>query len=210
MPWYSEKAMRGNAETMPAGVCESLRRSYRDTVRSVDRFVETLRADSADDDPALFVHSDHGESFGEHGNYGHHHRQLYEENVHVPYLVHNAGSDATIDDPVSLATIPEVALSLADDGTVDPRIATTPTVVATSETGGNRAVRDRRFKYLDSDTEQALFDLREDPGESTDVSDAHRDRCQRGRNRLDRFERQREEIAAVSRAARAVAARDDL
>jgi arylsulfatase len=201
----SEAVMRGRDDSMGDGVAESMRTSYRDTVRSVDAFLERLHADAAGDDSALVVHSDHGESFGEHGNYGHHHRQLYEENIHVPYLVHNAGSDATVTDPVSLATIPDVALSIARDGTVDPGVVTASAAVATSEGGSKRAVRERRFKYLESGAGEALFDLQEDPGESNDVADAHRDLCLQGRARLAQFEHQREEVDAVSRAARTVA-----
>ncbi|APE95108.1 sulfatase-like hydrolase/transferase [Halodesulfurarchaeum formicicum] len=201
----SETAMRGNGDTMGAGAAESVRASYRDTVRSVDAFLDRLHTDAAGDDSALIVHADHGESFGEHGNYGHHHRQLYEENVHVPYLVHNAGSDATVADPASLATIPDVALSIARDGTVDPEAITTPNAVATSEGGSKRAVRDRRFKYLETEDGETLFDLQADPSESTDVADTHRDRCLHGRARLARFQCQREETTAISRAARAIA-----
>lgn len=206
----SEPAMRGREDAMQPSVAASVRASYRDTVRSVDAFLDRLRGDAAGDDAALIVHSDHGESFGEHGNYGHHHRQLYEENVHVPFLVHNAGSDATVAEPASLARLPDVALSIARDGTLDPGSVTEAAAVATSEGGNNRAVRDRRFKYLESDGERALFDLQTDRGESTDVADAHPDRCLRGQARLARFESQQAETDAVSRAARTVAAGTDL
>jgi arylsulfatase len=206
----SEKAMRGGAETMPASVRQSLRRSYRDTVRSVDAFVERLRTDSAGDDPALFVHADHGESFGEHGNYGHHHRQLYQENVHVPYLVHNAGSDATVAEPTSLATIPTAALAVARGDPVDPSTVTARSAVATSECGTNRAVRERRFKFIDSTDREALFDIETDPRERTDVSGRHRTPYRRTRSRLERFTNHCDEVDRLSRAARTMAARVDL
>jgi len=202
----SEKTMRGRAETLPDGVRDSMRRSYRDTVRSVDSFVDRLRRDLADDDPVLILHSDHGESFGEHGNYGHHHRQLYEENVHVPYLVHGGGRSATISDPASLATIPEVTLSMATDGIVDPTTVTESAAVSTSECGTNRAVRYRQFKYVEYDERQSLFALSRDPAEAADVANDYPERCAASRARLDRFESHRSEVRAVARATRTVAA----
>jgi arylsulfatase len=206
----SEKVMRGRADTMSDRTCESMQRSYRDTVRSVDSFLDRLRTDLAADDPAMILHSDHGESFGEHGNYGHHHRQLYEENVHVPYVVHDGHRDGTVSDPTSLATIPEVALSIARTGGFDPKAVAESTAVATSECGTNRALRDRQFKYVEHDTEQALFELSLDPAESRDVSSEYPERCAESRSRLDRIERHRAEIASVSHAARVLASSDEI
>jgi arylsulfatase len=201
----SEKVMRGRADTMSERTCASMQRSYRDTVRSVDTFLDRLRTDLAGDDPAMIVHSDHGESFGEHGNYGHHHRQLYEENVHVPYVVHDGHREATVSDPTSLATIPEVTLSIARTGGFEPATAAHPTAVATSEGGTNRAVRDRQFKYIEHGDERSLFELPLDAEESRDVSGEYPGRCAESASQLDRFERHRAEMAAVSRAAGVVA-----
>ncbi|WP_324760561.1 sulfatase-like hydrolase/transferase [Haloarcula sp. GH36] len=204
----SEKVMRGRAQTMSDRTCESMQRSYRDSVRSVDSFLDRLRTDLADDDPAMIVHSDHGESFSDHGNYGHHHRQLYEENVHVPYIVNDGRCEATITDPTSLATIPEVALSIARYGRFEPGELTDAPAIATSECGTNRAIRDRQFKYLEHDGEPSLFELPLDPEEERDVSSEYPERCAESRSRLDRVQRHRLEMAAVSKAARVVAGSD--
>jgi arylsulfatase len=201
----SEKTMRGRAETMPESVCESMQRSYRDTVRSVDTFVDRIRTDLSADDPALILHSDHGESFGEHGNYGHHHRELYEENVHVPYVVHDGTTRAKVSDPTSLSTIPEVALSVARPGAFDPESLPTRTPVSTSECGTSRALRDRQFKYLEHGDKESLYHLPTDHEETDDVAAEFPERCSDSQARLDRFESHREELAAVSRAARVVA-----
>lgn len=201
----TEAAMRGNADTMSAGVRESMERSYRDTVRSVDSFVDRLRTDLSGDDPAFIIHSDHGESFGDHGNYGHHHRQLYEENIHVPYIIHNAGRRRDVVDPSSLASIPEMALSLTREGDLDPESAAGPAAISTSECGRNRAIRYRQFKYVESDGDSALFDLLNDPGETVDIAAEYPERSAESRAFLDRFERHRDESERVSRAARSVA-----
>lgn len=201
----SEAAMRGDADTMPDDVRASMERSYRDTVRSVDSFVDKLRTDLSEDDPAFIIHSDHGESFGDHGNYGHHHRQLYEENIHVPYVIHNAGRREDIGDPASLASIPEMALSITHEGSLDPGPAAAPAAIATSECGTRGAIRYRQFKHIASDSEDALFDLLNDPGETVDIASEYPERSTESRAFLDRFERHRGETERVSRAARAIA-----
>ncbi|WP_255475189.1 sulfatase-like hydrolase/transferase [Halapricum sp. CBA1109] len=200
----SERAMRGNAETMPESARESMERSYRDCVRSVDTFLDRLRSDLAGDDPAFIVHSDHGESFGDHGNYGHHHRELYRENVHVPYVVDDGRRSADVSDPVSLASIPDVALSIAREGTFDPSAVTTDAAVATSECGTNRAIRDRWFSYVEHGDERALYAL---PDEETSRHRDYPERCAQSRARLDRFERHRTETERIKRATTALARR---
>jgi arylsulfatase len=207
--YRSERAMRGHTDSMPEVVRQSLRRSYRDSIRAVDAFLEELVAAVAGDDPAVIVHSDHGESLGEHRRFGHDHRQVYDENVHVPFVVHDAGARATVDEPVSLAAIPDLALSIAREGTVDPRTVTHPTVIATSEGGTNRTVRGRRYKYLESGAERALFDLRQDPGESTDVSEAHPDVVEEYRETLDHRVSHLEETDRLAEATGTLAAGDE-
>jgi arylsulfatase A-like enzyme len=208
--YRAEQAMRGAADGVPPAVGDSLRRSYRDTVRAVDAFLDRLRTDLAEDDPALVVHSDHGESFGEHGGWGHHLGELYEENVHVPYLVHGADVSATVTDPTSLTSVYDATLSIAREGTVDPAALTEPYVVSSNDRGYNRAVRGRRYKYVDGVEGERLFDLERDPDERTDRSRDLPAVCRELADYLDGFESHRGELDAVSRAATAVAARETL
>jgi arylsulfatase A-like enzyme len=85
---------------------EALIELYDATVRSTDAFLERLRTDLCGD-PVIAVHADHGEAFGEHGGYGHD-SQLYEENLHVPFVVWNTESSKTVTEPVSLTALPEI------------------------------------------------------------------------------------------------------
>jgi len=194
--YRGEAAMRGNASTMSPTVRESLERSYRDTVRAADAFLERLWRDFADDDPAVIVHSDHGESFGEHGNYGHHHRDLYEENIHIPYVVANAGRTSRVRAPTTLASLPELALDVATGGAVDPQSVTSPAVVSTSVSGNAGAVRQRRFKYV-RDGDEQLFDLERDPQELTDISRQSPEQIAECREALDRRERHLTEVSRL-------------
>jgi len=222
----SEGAMRGDETELSPSVGEAVRRSYRDTVRAVDAFLDRLRADAAGDDPAIVVHADHGESFGEHGNYGHHHREVYEENVHVPYVVDGVEVTARVTDPTSLTTIPDLALSLAEGGRIEvPELtgsrrldragsarldrANDAPPVARSECGAHRAVRGRRYKCVDGRDATALYDLRTDPDETEDVAAANPELVRGARERLARAEGHADEHAALAVAARVFAAHAD-
>lgn len=204
--YRSADQMRGNGSGgMSAGVKRSTRRSYRDTVRASDAFLAQLRTDLADDNPVLVVHSDHGESLGEHENYGHHHREVYEENVHVPYLVHNADVTADVSAPTSLTSVADTVISIAEDGTFDPETAGEPYAHAASECGYNRTVRGSRFKYVELGERRFLFDLEQDPEERTDASRDRPDLCRELERRLERETGHVEETDRLRTAAKVVA-----
>lgn len=202
--YRSSEPMRGNQAEMSESVRESVKRSYRDTVRASDAFIERLRSDFTDDDPVLVVHSDHGESFGEHGNYGHHHRQVYEENIHVPYFIHNASVNETVSAPTSLARVYDTTLAIARDGFTDPDFADDTCAIAASECGRERAVRGSRFKYIEQRDGRLLFDLECDPDEQTDLSDERPDLCRELQRKLDRRDRHLSETDQLYRATRQI------
>lgn len=166
----SADRMRGNGGAVSDRILASLGRSYRDTVRAADAFLAQLSSDLGGDDPVFVVHSDHGESFGEHGNFGHHHRQVFEENIHVPYVVYNADVTADVRAPTSLTTLYDTTVSIARTGTFSPADSSDASATSGSECGVNRAVRGPRFKYVESAAEQALYDLETDPDETVDIS----------------------------------------
>ncbi|MEF8813590.1 MAG: sulfatase [Halovenus sp.] len=145
---------------------DRLVRAYDDTIRYSDAFLDRLLGDLPDD-PLVAVHGDHGEAFGEHGTYGHHQR-LYEENIHVPLVVHG-GPERTVTNPFSLAGLPRLLLELAsgDDPAVDREPAQAQTL------GGTRsAVRGRDWKYLRTPDGDAVYDLQADPGERNPLTDS--------------------------------------
>lgn len=198
--YRSSGAMRGNGGNISERVRRSVARSYRDTVRESDAFLEYLLGTVEEDDPAVVVHSDHGESFGEHGRYGHHHRRVFEENVHVPYLIHNAGVSADVETQVSLASIFDTTLEIARTGTFDPAVATDANVVAASECGTNRAVRDGKLKYIEEADERRLFDLEQDPEEQRNIAGERPERCEKYRRALSRFDGHTTETTRIHRA----------
>lgn len=157
---------------LPPHVEEFLKRAYRDAVRSVDRFVGNLVDLTRDDEPLVVFNSDHGEAFNEHGTYGHQ-QALYEENVRVPLLVSDAGTDERqrVSSPISLRTLPELLTAYSRDGTpVTSDEWTESHVVARSEDGGKIAVRSQDTKYISSADGVEVYDLTTDPHETRNVA----------------------------------------
>lgn len=148
-----------------------LRRAYRDTIRSVDRFVQTLWEDVQEDDPVLIFHSDHGEAFGEHGTYGHQ-PYLYEENIHVPLVIYNAKDDATsIDDTISLRQLPDMVTEYVEDDTPFSDEQWTSDYTCSRAKNGRVAIRGTRWKYIARNGTEELYDLKEDRGEQNNLAD---------------------------------------
>lgn len=151
-----------------------LERAYRDAVSSTDTFVDRLVTDVTDrgDDPAVVVHADHGEGLGEHGTFSHQ-RRLYEENIRVPLVVHNAGEHATVGDPVSLRRLPDLVRAVSDDGGFDPDAITRRWTLSQTEFGDRVALRGTRFKYIRNEDDEEMYDLRTDPAERENLVDTY-------------------------------------
>lgn len=97
---------------------EELRTLYQAAVRQIDasigRVLETLSAAGVDDDTAVVLAGDHGEEFQEHGHLAHY-PKLYDELIHVPFVVDVPGSPGRrIDRQVGLDAIPPTVADLLD------------------------------------------------------------------------------------------------
>lgn len=208
--YRSADAMRGNTDSLSERAQASLERSYRDAVRASDEFMARLLADRSADDPVTILHSDHGEAFGEHGSYGHHHGHVFEENIHVPYVVHNAGVEQDVSGPVSLCSIPDTTMTIASRGTFDPHESTEPHVYSSNVRGNRRAVRGERFKYVESGGERMLFDLTSDPEEQDDVTNERASIRREFENYLTSYEAHLDQLEELGHTARSIAAVDEL
>jgi phosphoglycerol transferase MdoB-like AlkP superfamily enzyme len=146
-----------------------------------------LRARGLDDNTVWIVYGDHGEAFGQHpGNYAHTFF-IYEENVHVPFLIAAPGaihSQIRARKVVSLVDTAPTVLDLAGltipdlyqgrsmlDGGPGPRMALFFTDYSLPLLG----LRDGPWKFIYRlDTRrQKLFDLDRDPGERTNLASAY-------------------------------------
>lgn len=199
---YNLSVMRGQSDVdLSPRVREWTVRAYRDSIRSVDAFLERLSADVDLERTSIVFHSDHGDAMREHGTYGHQNR-MYEENIRVPMAVLSAGRSDRVTEPVSLRVLPEVVSQTAE-GRFDSRSHVTDFTYSRTEFGEVDAVRGRRFKLIvgQSDGREELYDLRRDPGERTNRVDELPEVAQVLRERL---RAQRRDIGERSRIAAAV------
>jgi len=134
---------------------ERIVRAYDDSIRYADDCLARLRKD-APGDPLIAVHGDHGEAFGEHETYGHH-PYLYEENVHVPFVVFRGPSE-TVEEPLSLRDLPDILEILA----IDDSIPDSDEVAVSRTLDEDRlAARGREWKYIrNGGDEDELYALR--------------------------------------------------
>jgi len=147
------------------------------------------------DDTLVVVTSDHGDEFGEHGEYGHG-NNAYEEVVRVPLIVNfpgNAYAGRRVSQPVQLVDIVPTLLEACGvevptaatgqfigrplqrylDGEVEA--SAFETVVEKQVRGSDAfrfAIRTDRYKYISDRHEgrEELYDLANDPDEQTNVA----------------------------------------
>jgi len=149
---------------------ETLLDLYDGTIRHVDEFVGRIRSEF--DEPVIAVHGDHGEAFGEHGEWGHgsvgFDAPLFEENIRVPFVIGNV-ENGSVKRPVSLRSLGDILLSAANGGENWDEFGR-QYVITRSETTG---VRGCNWKYLKSSDDVAAYALDSDPEERNPVPDDH-------------------------------------
>lgn len=156
---------------------EDLIALYDATVRRVDDFLDRLTDDLADSDPVYFVHSDHGEAFGEHGMYGHE-PYTYEENIHVPYFIANGDWTGTRSEPVSLRQIPHHIWEHAGLGEWEDSAEQPGSDTLSNPFGMRSAVRTNDWKYIwkpGADESEEVYALSEDPAETENLAGTQSD-----------------------------------
>jgi arylsulfatase A-like enzyme len=171
---------------------------YRNALRYADQsiadLIAGLRARNLLDNTILLLFGDHGEAFGQHdGNFGHT-NFIYQENLHVPFLLvlPNLDHQIRVHRSVSLIDLP---------GTICDLIAIDPpaqwqggsalrkagmSLFLTDYSLGLLGLRDNDWKFIyqiESGRGQ-LFNLNEDPGETIDLAGTQPQRCEQYRKRL--------------------------
>jgi arylsulfatase A-like enzyme len=167
---------------------------YRNALHHADvalgELLDGLRARGLDQNTLLVLHGDHGQAFGQHpGNFAHT-LFIYDENVHVPFLIAAPGlirAQVRVPQVASLIDTSPTILDLLGlpppeayqgrsllDG--KPRMALFFTDYSLALLG----LRDDRWKFIDElETGRSrLFDLREDPEEKLDLSAQYPERVQ--------------------------------
>lgn len=192
-----------HADAVSEEMRDCLRREYLSGVRALDEsvgaFVAALERRALFDDALLVVTSDHGEEFGEHGQFIH--AQTYQESLAVPLLIHRPGIPMTAV-PGARKVRPQLAdlmpTILAAVGIAAPDTVTGGSLLddrhpATGALAQNK-YRPQRYAWMEEEWklvhdyvtgETRLYDLRADPGEAADVAAARPEVVERLRDRLE-------------------------
>lgn len=172
--WYS--ALLREPETLSEEEIHNLETLYEAAIEytfdQIDRIITHLKDTGRYEDTLIILTSDHGELFGEYGQYGKPER-MYDELLHVPLVVANGPDylDGATDDLVSLLDIPPLihdalGLDVPDEyeGRVPGKDESREYVIAEHEVEGSVVVGARSENWLyegdEVNDEHRLFDLR--------------------------------------------------
>jgi len=172
--WYS--ALLRDPETLSGDEIANLETLYEAaieyTLDQIDRIVTHLKDTGRYDDTLIILTSDHGELFGEYGQYGKPER-MYDELLHVPLIIANGPDhlESATDELVSLLDIPPLIHDALDldipdeyEGQVPGKDEPRKYVMAEHEVEGNVIVGVRSEDWLyegdEINDEHRLFDLR--------------------------------------------------
>jgi arylsulfatase A-like enzyme len=219
-PWRSRLGETGTPEVS----------AYDSEIRHVDEHLRDL-FDSLgwDENTIVVVTSDHGEEFGEHGEFGHGHN-LHNETVQVPLLVYPASAfgrnSGRVGEPVSLVDLLPTLREVAGVPTVQHEEGRSLLELLRNKSdpirdrgelfahlqrtrleypdGGERIVRAviaGADKYMVTLPEAAeeLYDLVDDAGETANLAAARPGRSAELANALEEFERTCHRLPGVTR-----------
>ena len=176
---------------------------YRNALHEGDQalgvLLDGLRVRGLADSTLIIVIGDHGEAFGQHdGNFGHD-LALFEENIHVPFVINipgAAGTAARVSRVVSLLDVAPTVLDLLGrpvppvfqgESTLSgrPRMA----LFFTDYSLGLLGLRDGCLKdiYELESRRSRMFDVCRDPDERTDLASQFADRAAMYRERLQQW-----------------------
>jgi arylsulfatase A-like enzyme len=193
------------ATTAPEDVTPDMDRELKSRYKAEIRYwdaefgalLDALSARDVLDDALVVVTSDHGDEFGEHGQYGHG-NNAYEEVARVPLVINFPGdrhAGTRVSQPVRLLDVVPTILDEVDvsppapasdqlvgrnlrDSFTQEMASEFATVIEKQVRGADSfrfAVRTARFKYIDDRYagREELYDLNADPEELVDVSDSY-------------------------------------
>ena len=164
--WYEYAIVRMFYDLDPSRTAPSVLQFVRDAYdqcladldSAIDELLSELERTGRLEETLVIITSDHGESFGEHGQFGHG-RLLHQEESWVPLILIAPGSPALpagkrISTPVSLLDLPATVLDLtnhANDGTCRPAFPGQSLRRFWSQTTAQRE------ESLPSDTTEAVY-----------------------------------------------------
>jgi arylsulfatase A-like enzyme len=154
--------------------------SYHD--KYLGLFIERLKKLGLYDQVVFVITADHGEEFYDHNSYGHGH-SVYQELLHVPFMVRWPGSVkpqriastvSTVDISPTTLTAAGVPVPEVMEGTdrIPQFLGALPSVPAVAFSDfldDRRVVRAGRWKLIMRGLNSTLFDLKSDPGEKVEL-----------------------------------------
>ncbi len=180
--------LRAGKQPSEADVAQ-LRALYRGEVAYLDSQLARLSVELASlglatNETLLVFTADHGEQFGEHGEFEH--GAIHRENVQVPLLVSGAGlAPRAMPDVVRLVDVAPTLLALvgaeplpaAEGRSLAPLLRGEPLapLAAVTEYGRHTRVTAERYSLLRSPRRARLFDLRGDAGELRNLAPSARE-----------------------------------
>ncbi|MFD1514123.1 sulfatase [Halomarina rubra] len=183
--WYS--SLLREPEALTKSEIESLKQLYSAAIEYTDgqigRIIDLLKNEDRYEDTLVIITSDHGELFGEHGQYGKPER-MYDELLHVPLIVANGPDylENDANDLVSLLDIPPMIHDVLGFDIPEEYEGRRPKIdepreyiLAEHEVDGEVIVgaRSRNWLYEGDEIhdEHRLFDLRDGDFEQVPVSE---------------------------------------
>lgn len=174
---------------------------------ALGRLMAGLRERGLEEKTLFVVFGDHGQAFGQHeGNYGHS-LFLYEENVHVPYVIAAPGMWSEQQRLKKAVSVLDTAPTILDllgihtpegfEGRSMLEAGARMALFATDYSLALLGLRDGCWKFIDEiDSGRGkLYDLCADPEERRDLSAAEPVRVSKYRERLRRWSKENAEIA---------------
>mgnify|MGYP000468817646 CR=1 FL=1 len=163
----------------------------RYTDEQIGRLVGTA-TDAWGERPTVIVTADHGEEFGEHGQYSHN-RTFFDEVLKVPLVVDGWGGDSEYDDLVASMDIPATIAAAATDEIPDNYFghdlrtllsdgewdrSHVISEVDSDDTLGEFSVRTDSWKYIQKPDVESIYDLETDLSETENLIDKESGRVQ--------------------------------
>jgi arylsulfatase A-like enzyme len=191
--------MQESPESLTDEDVSDLEALYRGETNYVDhnvgRLLDTLSERGLQEETMVVLTADHGEAFGEHGRWGHH-PHMYDELLRVPLIVDDPNRPPeTVDRQVSLVDLFPTICDACDvdrPSKIQGENLYKPTervALGTSNGGERLAARTSEWKLLWHVEEETveLYNLADDPSETTDVSERNSQVVDRLRAELEQY-----------------------
>jgi arylsulfatase A-like enzyme len=180
---YSDETIRAERDPKKQGWLRYVN-SLRFADERLGELVDTLDKEDLLEDTLLFVFADHGQAFYQHKQNYLHSFFIYEENVHVPFLVYNkklfpkpveyTGVSRHIDVLPSIFDLLRIPCDPEHEGiSLFSRHESQHAVLHTDWGVNLIGIRDGKYKYIRKvyyDKTEELYDLETDPGETHNLA----------------------------------------